>query len=397
MLLSYKKIKPLIVKGNNSVSRFIGFLGLGIGIILLLISMQMFVNIQQLLQSNAPRKSGYDFISISKSITNQNMGMDNNFTPEDLKKLEVQTNIEAISPLISNRYQVTANAGNALPFQTDMFLESMDVGFLDTLPLNFTWQPGQETVPLIFSADFLELYNVFAPAQGLPQISPQTITSVNIFLNCSGPKGRHTFKGNVVALSDRVNSILVPESFMKWSNQYFTGESTPPAPSRVFLKTIDANNPQLISFLDHEGYHLNKETFKFGRIKNTLQKIISVLGIFGILVIIMALMLFSFYLQLMIAKSKENLRLLITLGYSPKWLAESVAKTWLPKYFSIVLFSLLITQTGHLLFRQISFAKAANLSPVLHWSVFIVAIFLIALTILINKALVKKELKTIDL
>lgn len=396
MSLSYKKIKPLIITGNNSFSRFIGFFGLGIGVILLLISMQMFVNIQQLLQTKTPRKSGFDFISISKTITNENMGMDNNFTPEDLKKLEAHPGIKAISPLISNKYQVTANAGNMLPFQTDMFLESMNADFLDTLPPNFKWQPGQKTVPLIFSADFLELYNVFAPAQGLPQISPQTITSVNIFLECTGPKGRHTFIGNVVALSDRVNSILVPESFMKWSNEFFTGDTTPPSPSRVYIKTQDINNPQLISFLDKEGYHLNKETIKFGRLKSTLQNIVSALGIFGILVIIMALMLFSFYVQLMIAKSKDNLRLLITLGYSPKWLAESVAKTWLPMYFLIVLFSLIITQIGHLIFRQIPFAKMANLSPVLHWSVFLIAILLIGITILINKRLVKKELKAID-
>ncbi len=396
MLLSYKKIKPLIVTGDHSVSRFIGFFGLCIGVILLLISMQMFVNIQQLLQSNTPRKNGYDFISISKTITNQNMGMDNNFTPEDLKKLEAEPDIKGISPLISNKYQVTAHAGSSLPFQTDMFLESMNADFLDTLPPNFKWQTGQEIIPLILSADFLELYNVFAPAQGLPQISPQTISSVNIFLECSGPKGRHTFKGNVVALSDRVNSILVPESFMKWSNEYFTGNPTPSSPSRVFIKTKDANNPKLISFFDKEGYHLNKETIKFGRLKSTLQNIVSALGIFGVLVIIMALILFSFYVQLMIAKSKENLRLLITLGYSPKWLAESVAKTWFPMYFFIVLFSLLITQIGHLLFRQFSFAKTANLSPVLHWSVFLIALILIGLTILMNKKLVAKELKAID-
>ena len=396
MSLSYKKIKPLIVTGDHSISRFIGFFGLGIGVILLLISMQMFVNIQQILQTNTPRKNGFDFISISKTITNQNMGMDNNFTPEDLKKLEAQPDIKAISPLISNSDKVTANAGNMLPFQTDMFLESMNADFLDTLPPNFKWQPGQETIPLIFSSDFLELYNVFAPAQGLPQISPQTITSVNIFLDCSGPKGRHTFKGNVVALSDRVNSILVPESFMKWSNEYFTGDTTQPSPSRVYIKTSDANNPPLISFLDQEGYHLNKETVKFGRLKSTLQNIVSALGIFGVIVIIMALMLISFYVQLMIAKSKDNLRLLITLGYSPKWLAESVAKTWLPMYFSIVVFSLLTTQVGHLLFRQIPFAKTANLSPVIHWSVFLISLILIGLTILMNKRLVKKELRAFD-
>jgi magnesium-transporting ATPase (P-type) len=183
---------------------------------------------------------------------------------------------------------------------------------------------------------------------------------------------------------------------MKWSNEYFTGDTTSPSPSRVFIKTMDANNPTLISFLDKEGYHLNKETVKFGRLKSTLQNIVSALGIFGVLVIIMALMLFSFYVQLMIAKSKDNLRLLINLGYSPKWLAESVAKTWLPMYFFIVLFSLLITQIGHLLFRQFPFANMANLNPVLHWSVFVTATVLILLTIFINKRLVRKELKMID-
>ena len=396
MSLSYKKIKPLIVSGDHSFSKIIGFVGLGIGVVLLLISIQMFVNIQVVLQKDTPRKSGSDFVSISKTITNENMGMDNNFTPQDLKNLESQPAIEAISPLISNQYQVTAHAGNMLPFSTDMFLESMDAQFLDTLPPNFTWHPGQETVPLIFSADFLELYNVFAPAQGLPQISPETIRSVNIFLECAGPAGSRTFKGNVVALSDRVNSILVPESFMTWSNEYFTGNKTPSDPSRVYIKTNDINNPQIISFLDQQGYHLNKETIKFGRLKNTLQNITSALGIFGLLVIIMALMLFSFYVQLMIAKSKENLKLLIILGYSPKWLARSVAKTWLPVYFGIVLLSLLITQAGHLLFRQIPFAQTANLNPVVHWSVFLTAIALILLTVLMNQKLVNKELKKIN-
>lgn len=395
MSLSYKKIKPLIITGDNRFSKLLGFFGLGIGVILLLMSVQMFINIQRVLYSETPGKTGDDFISISKSITNQNMGMENTFTSEDLKELRQQPNIDAISPLISNQYQVTANAGNMLPFSTDLFLESMDPSFLDTLPPNFSWEPGQETIPLIFSTDFLELYNVFAPAQGLPQISPETITSVNIFLECSGRNGRQTFKGNVVALSDRVNSILVPESFMKWSNEYFTGKTISPEPSRVFIKTKDANNPQLISFFDREGYHLNKEKIRFGRLKSTLQNIVGALGVFGILVILMALMLFSFYVQLMIAKSKDNLRLLITLGYSPNWLKSRVARTWLPMYFITVFISLLITQITHLIFRQFPFAQLSKLSPMLHWSVFLIAILLIVMTVFINKTLVGKELKKI--
>jgi hypothetical protein len=395
MLLSYKNIEPLIISGKNIFSKWLGYFGLGIGVLLLLVSMQMFVNIQQLLKENSPRKSGgYDFISISKTITNENMGKDNTFSNSDLSNLEKQPMIAGVAPLISNKFRVRATAGDIIPFSTDLFLESINDNFIDTVPPNFTWQPGQMVVPIIFSSDFLEMYNVFAPAQGLPQLSPKTISSVNIILECSGTNGSQTFKGNIVALSDRINSLLVPKTFMNWSNLHFMGDTTVHA-SRVYIKTKDANDPKLISYLDSQNYHLNKEKVKFGRIKSILQNIVSALGVFGILVIVLALMLFSFYLQLMIAKSKDNLRLLLTLGYSPKWLSKSVAKTWLPVYFFIIVAALILTEILHLLFLQLSFVKAADLSYFLNWSVWVTALFLFALTIFINVKLVNKELKNI--
>jgi hypothetical protein len=322
------------------------------------------------------------------------MGKDNTFTKEDLSGLKQQPTIAGVAPLISNKFRVRATAGDIIPFSTDLFLESIDDNFIDTVPPTFTWQPGQLIVPVIFSSDLLEMYNVFAPAQGLPQLSAKSISSVNIFLECSGPYGTQVFKGNIVALSDRINSLLVPQSFMNWSNLYFMHDTAVHA-SRVYIKTKDANNPKLISYLDSQNYRLNKDKVKFGRVKSVLQNIVSALGVFGILVIVMALMLFSFYLQLMIAKSKDNLRLLLTLGYSPKWLARSVAKTWLPVYVSIIVIAIIVTEILHLLFMQLSFVKAADLSYLLHWSVWLTAIFLFALTIFINVKLVRKELANI--
>ena len=394
MDLSYKNIRPLIISGNNKFSKWLGYFGLGIGVLLLLVSMQMFINIQQLLKENNPRKSGYDFISISKSITNENMGKDNSFTNADLTKLKTYPGIDAISPLISNQFRVRATAGDVIPFSTDLFLESIDNGFIDTLPPSFTWEPGQPVVPIIFSSDFLEIYNVFAPAQGLPQLSEQTLSSVNIILECWGPNGTLNFRGNIVALSDRINSLLVPKSFMNWSNLHFTGDTTAQV-SRVYIKTKDANDPKLLSFLDQQDYHLNKDKVKFGRVKSILQNIVSALGVFGILVIVMALMLFSFYLQLMIARSKDNLRLLLTLGYSPRWLANSVAKTWLPVYLFIIIGALIFTQLLHLLFLRLSFVGHGDLSYLLHWSVWLIAIILLLLTAYINSRLVTKELNKI--
>jgi hypothetical protein len=48
--------------------------GLGIGVLLLLCSIQMFLNINTLLKEKSTRKDGADFISVTKTITNENMG-----------------------------------------------------------------------------------------------------------------------------------------------------------------------------------------------------------------------------------------------------------------------------------------------------------------------------------
>ena len=230
--------------------------------------------------------------------------------------------------------------------------------------------------------------------QGLPQLSAKTISSVNIILECYGPDGMQNFRGNIVALSDRVNSVLVPKTFLEWSNLHFGGVSKV-RPSRVFIKTKDANNPQLINYLENQNFHLNKDKTKFGRVKGILQNIVSALAIFGILVIGLALMLFSFYLQLMIAKSKDNLQLLLTLGYSPKWLGNSVVKTWLPVYISIIFIALLITELLHFLFINLTIIGSSDLSWSLHWVVYVSAAGLLALTLYINSSLVKKELSEI--
>ena len=394
MILPYKKIKPLIVAGNNAFSKWMGYFGLLIGVLLLLVSIQMLVNIQDLLKENSPRKNGFDFISISKTITNENMGQDNTFSSNDINKVKSQPTITAVSPLISNQFRVRATAGNILPFSTDLFLESLDDSFIDTVPPTFTWQPGQQEVPVIFSSDFLEMYNVFAPAQGLPQLSEKTISSIILFLECSGPLGTKTYKGNIVALTARINSILVPSTFMNYNNKLLSGDTAIHA-SRIYVKTKDANDPQFISYLDSQNFNVNKDKLQFGRVKGVLQRVVSALGIFGLLVIILALMVFSFYLQLMVAKSKDNLKLLLTLGYSTKWLSESVAKTWLPVYLFIILIGFICTQLFQFAFRQLSFSTAEKLPWMLHWSVWATSIILLALTVFISLRLVKKELTQI--
>jgi hypothetical protein len=389
--ISFKHIAPFLDVSQNKTSRWLGYIGLGVGVLLLLCSMQLYININQLLKDKNPKKNGFDYISVTKTITNENMGKDNRFTESDIKEIQSQPFIDGVAPLKANAFKVVAGAGDVIPFSTFIFLEALNNNFIDTVPASFTWKEGQDEVPIIFSSDFLEMYNVFAPGWDLPQLSEKTAGAVNIFLKCNGHNGERLYKARIVAFSDRINSILVPESFLDQMNKDLEGIQTINC-SRVFIKTKDANNPQLLSYLEQKNYHVNKDKTRFGRIKQVLQTIVGGLTGFGVLIILLAMVLFSFYLQLMIAKSKENLQLLLTLGYSPKWLSKTVAKKWTPVYIIVILSALIVTELLHWSFQHFVLGNNELLSPVIDWSVIAVALILILLCILINYRLIKKLL-----
>lgn len=85
--LSYASIKPFLDTTQNRLSKIFSYTGLWIGVLLLLCAAQIFININQLLQEKNPRNDGFDFISVTKTITDQNMGSDNSFTDAEIKEL----------------------------------------------------------------------------------------------------------------------------------------------------------------------------------------------------------------------------------------------------------------------------------------------------------------------
>lgn len=397
MAIQFKQISSFLNTSTNKWSKFLSYFGLGLGILLLLCSLQLFLDIQQLLGNENPRKSGYDYFSIAKNVTNETMGQleKNLFNSTEIDEIAKQPSVDGVSPLISNRFQVELSAGNIIPFSTSLFLESLDDDFLDTLPPNFRWKPGQEFLPMIVSSDFLQMYNVFAPGYGLPQVSEATASQIRIFITCTGINGtQQTFRGSIVAFSDRINSIIVPKDFLLWGNDVFAHNAEVKA-ARLYVKMKDANNPEFIRFLDQHQYRINKDKVKFGRIKGVLQTVVTGLGAFGLLVVLLALMLFSFYLQLIIAKSKDNLQLLLTLGYSPRWLTKTVAGKWIPVYITIVIVALALTAILQWLFYSYTSSMDTKMSPYIHWTVAALALVLIILTAASNYRLVKKQLYSI--
>jgi hypothetical protein len=392
---SFQIVKPLILSGGSRASRWFSYAGLGTGVLLLFCCVQMFFNLKQLSRKTTARKNGFDYIAVRKPVTNETMGKLslNMFSAEETEEVRKQPFIEDVAPLIANNFRVQLSAGSLIDFQTDFFIEAIDNSFIDTVPPSFNWKEGDATIPMIVSSDFIELYNTaFAPGYGLPQLSDETISSVVLTIICyDGQQNEVEFSGNIVAQSDRLNSFLVPKSFLDWANTKFGGGPVTKA-SRLFLKTKDANNAEFLKFIDSKSYRVNKDKTLFGRAKQVMQGIVTGLGIFGVMIIALALMLFSFYLQLAVARSKDNLQLLLTLGYSPGWLSKKMAGQFIPVYIFVVLLALGLAQLLQWTFHRFVMYNRPELSSFLHWSLPLLALVLIILTMLANYRMVRKQL-----
>ena len=126
--------------------------------------------------------------------------------------------------------------------------------------------------------------------------------------------------------------------------------------------------------------------------KQVFQGIFSGLAVFGLLVVVLALMLFSFYLQLVIARSRDSLLLLLILGYSPGWLSKNVSQRFIPVYILIVFTALALTQLMQWAFHHFVMYDRPELSTMVNRIVILVAFLLILLSLITNYRLVKSLL-----
>ena len=123
---------------------------------------------------------------------------------------------------------------------TMLFFESIPTEFIDVADRDWKFDPSKPEVPVIMSRDYLSLYNFgFAASQGLPQISEGIVSKVPLQFTLRGNGHNETLKGRIVGFSNRLNTIVVPQDFMKWSNERY-GSGIERNPSRLI---VEVNSP----------------------------------------------------------------------------------------------------------------------------------------------------------
>jgi hypothetical protein len=331
-----------IIRSGIGRSRYImASVGLAVALLLILSAVQVQVNYNDLLYAQSNQDSIANFLVINKKIDGNRF--DNSMSADEMKELEEQPFIETVGQLTASRFKVTAQSpSDNFPFYTDLFFESVPNEFIDVKSKDWQWEPGSNVIPVIIPNQFLDLYNFgFAPSQNLVQLTQSMVMALPIIINIHGRGQVVTFTGRVVGFSDRISSVLVPQNFLEFANQQY-GSQTNTKPSRVVIKTKDPGNPQLVQYLRDNELVTDADKTRFSKYRQIVNTIVNASWITGLVMLLFALLVFSLFIQLIIASAKNEIQLLIVLGIAPRQLQKFLMKQFLPYNIIITIVCLAI-------------------------------------------------------
>jgi len=313
-----KSITFLLRKTQSPLQLIAGIFGSFVGVFIVGLAVQLYAEYTHLI-SNQGNVAGYQFIIINKKVSALNtLKRDiSQFSSEDLDRIRGLGVVEDIGIFKSNQFSVEGMLqipGQNGGFGSEMFLESVEDQFIDQTPEDWNWQAGQETVPLILPTDFLNLYNFnFAPSRGLPLLSQKTTKLARFSINISGEKGQETFVGRIAGYSSRINSILVPMSFMEFANEKFTANH-PENIGKIIVSIKDDKIATLYKLIKEQDWETNEDKLRSGKFAAILEMLISIMAFVGLVIVAVSFSSTILYIILAINKSRYEIDTLMLIG-----------------------------------------------------------------------------------
>ncbi len=310
-----KELLKIFRKRLRPFTFLLSGVGLVLGLSLVLVCLQLYLSIFKSLSTEISKA---EYIILSKDISFGNTLLNSAavISPAEMDDLKKQPFVEDIGVFIPNHFKVMAYAGGGLQLVTELFFESIPDEFVDNRPYNFRWEEGDEVLPIIVSEDFINLYNYgYALSNGFPQISKSTASLVPLEVKLQGSGKIVTMKAKIVGYSERVSSVLVPQSFMKWANTEIGNYKKKEQASRIIIKLNKEYSGGLESYLENKSLLINSEKLGLSKIGAIAKIVIDVLIIVGALFVVFSFMIVLTNFSLILSEAREDLVLLFQLGF----------------------------------------------------------------------------------
>lgn len=333
-----------ILKHNIKASQLAGiFFGLMIGTFIIFAAISFFIDVKPIFDDKQSFWKD-EYIIINKKITlgdTYSQISDSRkdkplFNTEEIANIRKQSFVKDVAEFTPCSFMVSAYTDLNSPlagFYTDLFFESVPDKYIDVNYNDWNWQEGDNFIPTILPKVYLNLYNFgFAQSQNLPQVSEDGAGMVEFNIIIEGQNKQQKFKTRIVGFSERINTILVPKSFIDWANANF-GNDPHPKPGRLIVIAKDPASSELAHFIEKNNYDVIKSELSNSKALAFLKLTTVIVFIIGMVIILLALAMMVISIQLLLTRNSENIIKLNILGYTIREIAGPY------KYLISILFS----------------------------------------------------------
>ena len=292
----------------------------------------------------------------------------NSFSEAEIAELMAFPGTDTVGRFRTCSFKVNADLGDlGIPVTTAMFIESVPDSFIDIDPAiwraevypdsapDVIWAPekvfpsradrNRYFVPVILPRAYITVYNFgFATSRGLDQYDESHVMTQTFKLRCRSidETVSHYYTARIVGFSDRFNSILVPDSFLKAAVEKY-GTTGDEVTNRLIIKPSSADPEEVLNFIESKGYHYDGSAADTMKAVSMVEKIAVVVMTPGIIIFLLAFFLLVVSLHLLIEKNKEKNATLIALGYTKAQVCRPYIVTAVILNFVSMLLALLVT------------------------------------------------------
>ena len=308
-----------LLRKNTSPARMAGFaLSNFIGLLIVAGAVMCYVD-SRALWDDEESFIRTDHMVINKKVTSSSLFGDpsaTRFTGEEIADLESQPWVRRVGAFRSSDFRVYASVNHGgRGMETALFFESIPDSFVDGAGSDWGYKDGDTTVPVIISKDYLALYNFgFAGSAGLPQLSEQLIKGIplNLYLRSEDGTRSMRLQGRIAGFSNRLNTVLVPDDFMRYANSRL-GSGSDEMPSRLIADISSPGDVAIPEYLKEHSWETAGD--KSGSQATFLLRVgAGIVMAVGALITLLSLFVLMLSMSLIMEKNRDTIHRLLMLG-----------------------------------------------------------------------------------
>ena len=308
-----------LLRQHISIGQFFGFVFANLfGMIIVLAGYQFYNDVLPIFTSgDSFMKPNYIMVTKHIGMGNTLSGNASTFSESDIQDLRNQPFTEKIGCFTTTEYKVSVSLAisNVPIIRTEAFFESVPDDFIDVNLSDWKYTDGQEIVPIILPRNYVNAYNFSVARQrSLPQISEGLMSMIDVQIYAHGNGKEQTFKGKVVAFSSTLNAVLVPQTFIDWSNKEFAPEDHT-RPSRLLMQVSNPADEKITTYFQQNGLEMESDRLNAEKTTYFLRLIVTIVMVIGLIISALSFYILMLSIYLLVQKNTEKLQNLLLIGY----------------------------------------------------------------------------------